>query len=83
MIMNRIMRQRHWRWWGVLLMATLLATVWGCSDNRAAELFETAKLEELQNNPSHAIELYEELVSKYPDSEVAVKARQRLADLKK
>ncbi len=53
----------------------------GCS-NKAAEMFETAKFEELQNNKEHATELYEEIIKKYPDSEQAKKARERLAELK-
>ena len=55
----------------------------GCSGSKASEMFETAKFEELQNNKPHAIELYEEIVKKYPDSEQAKKARERLAELQK
>jgi outer membrane protein assembly factor BamD (BamD/ComL family) len=68
---------------GALLMTAFLALSLGCSGNKAADLFETAKLEELQNNPIHAIELYEEILRKYPKSEFAPKARQRLAVIKK
>jgi len=54
----------------------------GCSGNNAPELFETAKFEELQNNREHAIRLYEEIVTKYPGSEFADKAKERLRELK-
>ena len=65
----------------VLLLG--LALVFSCcSGNKAEELFETAKLEELQNGPDHARELYQEIVDKYPESEYAKKARERLSALK-
>jgi len=54
----------------------------GCSGNNAPELFETAKFEELQNNRDHAIQLYEEIIKKYPGSEFADKAKERLRELK-
>ncbi len=54
----------------------------GCSGNKAAELFDTAKFEELQNNKEHAIQLYEEIVRKYPESDSAKKAAKRLSELK-
>jgi len=67
---------------GVVVFLFLFAVAaGGCSGNTAGELYETAKLEELQNNPEHAKELYEEIIAKYPDSEVARKARQRLTEL--
>ena len=55
----------------------------GCSDKRAQELFETAELEELQNNQDHARQLYQEIVKKYPDSEHAKNAEERLSALQK
>jgi outer membrane protein assembly factor BamD (BamD/ComL family) len=55
----------------------------GCSDNKAEEFFETAQFEELQNNREHAIQLYEEIIEKYPESEYAKKAQDRLLTLKK
>lgn len=54
----------------------------GCSGNKAAELFDTAKFEELQNNKEHAVQLYEEIVKKYPESDYAKKAEKRLSELK-
>ena len=62
----------------VLLLCLMLA---GCTD-KAEELYETAKLEELQNNPDHARKLYREIVEDYPQSEYADKARDRLSALK-
>ena len=54
----------------------------GCSGDRAAELYDTAKFEELQNNREHALKLYKEIIEKYPDSSYAVKAGERLSQLK-
>ena len=45
-------------------------------------MYDTAKFEELQNNKEHARELYEEIVKKYPKSEYAKKAEERLGELK-
>lgn len=47
-----------------------------------AELYDTAQFEELQKNKKHAAELYEEIIKKYPDSEYAKKAKERLSKLK-
>ena len=52
-------------------------------DNRAQELFETAELEELQNNQDHARQLYQEIIRKFPDSEYAKNAEERLSRLEK
>jgi len=63
----------------VMIVGLLIA---GCSGSNAKELFETAQLEELQNNPDHAIKLYREIIEKNPESEYAGKARTRLGVLK-
>lgn len=60
-------------------VARLAVVVWaltglGCSGNGAQELYETAQLEERQNNPAHAKELYQEILIKHPQSEYARKA---------
>jgi len=60
----------------------LALTVFACQGKEAQELFETAQLEELQNNREHAKALYEEILKKYPDSEVAAKAKERLSTIK-
>jgi len=62
----------------LLLGGALLA---GCSGGGAADLLQTAELEEVQNNPEHAREIYDEIVRRYPDSAQATKARERLAAL--
>jgi len=54
----------------------------GCGES-PQQLFETAQFEELQNNQSHARELYEQIIQKHPDSDFAKKAALRLAELKK
>ena len=61
----------------VLVMIAALSIA-GCSGSNAKELFETAQLEELQNNRDHAIKLYREIIEKDPESEYAGKARKRL-----
>lgn len=63
-----------------LLLAFVLS---GCSGKKAAELYETAGFEELQNNKEHALKLYQELIEKYPDSEYAKKADERISEIKK
>ena len=59
----------------------LILTGAGCSSDSAQALFESAQLEERQNNPAHAKELYQEILTKYPKSEYASKAEQRLREL--
>ncbi len=65
-----------------LLLCALCLVVLGCSDQKAAELFETAAFEENQGNIPHAKQLYEELMNLYPSTKVAEIARSRLEDLK-
>ncbi len=62
-------------------MACLVIALASCSDG-GKRLYETAQFEEKQNNPEHAAELYEEIIEKYPESEFAAKARERLKDIK-
>ena len=64
-------------------MIGALATVIGCSANQGKELLETARFEEKQHNREHAMQLYEEIVRKYPHSEAAGQAGERLEQLKK
>ncbi len=63
----------------VIMMALFVS---GCSGGRAAELYDTAQFEEKQNNKDHASQLYEEILKKYPDSEFAKKAQERLSQMK-
>ena len=64
----------------VLIVAMLLLP--GCAGDKSHELYETGKFEELQNNKEHARELYEEILEKYPKSDYAKKAEERLTALK-
>ncbi len=47
----------------------------------AKELLETARFEELQRNTTHARELYDEIVRRFPGAPEATTARERLAAL--
>jgi TolA-binding protein len=62
----------------IILAIVLVA----CSGQKASELYDTAKFEELQNNREHAIQLYEQIIVRYPSSDYAVKAKERLDLLK-
>jgi outer membrane protein assembly factor BamD (BamD/ComL family) len=64
------------------LAACLLLLLVGCSD-KAKDLFDTAQLEEKQNNRPHSTKLYRQIVEKYPDSRYANQAKTRLAELEK
>lgn len=66
----------------LVLILGLFLVLPACSGSDGKELFDTAKFEELQNNNEHARELYEEVVKKYPKSEYARKAEERLRELK-
>ena len=61
-----------------LLLALALA---GCGGRAADELLDTAHLEELQHNPVHARELYEDVVRRYPGTPQAERAAARLKAL--
>ena len=65
----------------VILGLFFLGSV-GCGES-PQQMFETAQFEELQNNQSHARELYERILQQHPDSEVAKTAASRLMELKK
>ncbi len=67
-----------------LLWVILIGTgimLGGCTDKKAKELFETAQLEERQNNSEHARRLYQEIIEDYPDSDYAEPARERMSVL--
>jgi hypothetical protein len=67
----------------IILLVCLALMVMGCSDRKAAELYDTAKFEELQNNSEHALDLYERIIVAYPSSEYAIKAKVRIDAIKK
>jgi len=64
----------------VALSFALALALSACSD-KAKELYDTAQFEELQTNHEHARRLYESIVRDYADSELAAKAKERLAVL--
>jgi hypothetical protein len=64
------------------LAACLLLLLFGCGDT-AKDLFDTAQLEEKQNNKPHAAKLYRQIAEEHPDSPYANQAKTRLAELEK
>lgn len=64
------------------IAAAAMLTTAGCAAEKGKEQFETAQFEEKQNNRDHAIQLYEEVVKKYPNAPLAQKAQERLRVLK-
>ena len=62
-----------------LFLALLLVA---CGDS-PQQLFDTAELEMLQNNMTHAEQLYREIIDKHPDSPFAARARQRIDEIDK
>ena len=64
------------------LTAGLFLPLVGCSD-KAKDLFDTAQLEEKQNNRPPATKLFRQIVEEYPDSPYADPAKSRLAELEK
>ncbi|OQY59463.1 MAG: hypothetical protein B6245_06635 [Desulfobacteraceae bacterium 4572_88] len=67
----------------LITIVICLVSVSGCSGDTPKELFETAKLEELQNNPDHARKLYQEIIKDHPESKYAKDAKKRLMILPK
>ena len=67
--------------WLAIFVMVLALVVSGCSDQKAKEKYETAQFEELQKNYVHAKTLYQEIIEKYPESEFAKEASQRLKAL--
>ena len=68
------------RWRGIGAGVVALVTIVGCGGG-AREIYETAEFEEVQKNPAHARELYEQVRRQYPDSPEAGKAAERLRAL--
>ena len=46
------------------------------------QMFKTAEFELLQTNYLHATKLYEQIIEKYPESELAETSRARLQEIK-
>jgi outer membrane protein assembly factor BamD (BamD/ComL family) len=66
----------------ILLLLGILLTA-GCAGEKGKDLFETARFEEQQHNQEHAVQLYREILKKYPESSFAEKAGKRLAEIQK
>lgn len=64
-----------------ILLAMLGVLSGGCVGEDAKQMLDTAKFEELQNNPKHARQLYQRIVDNFPDSPEARHAKERLAAL--
>ena len=64
------------------LAACLFLLLVGCGD-KAKDLYDTAQLDEKQNNRPHATKLYREIVEEHPDSPHADQAKTRLTELEK
>ncbi|GAW65795.1 lipoprotein [Geoanaerobacter pelophilus] len=65
----------------LMMLLLTLATACSSSEDKSKELFQTAQLEENQNNIEHAKQLYKEIVTKYPKSKLAKQAQERLDSL--
>jgi len=66
----------------LVLVAVVVANLVGCSQDRAKETMDTARLEEKQHNLGYARQLYREIVEKYPGTPLAKEAQERLDALK-
>ncbi len=53
----------------------------GCSVDKGKDIYDMAQFEEKQHNNEHARQLYEEIAKKYPGTEFATKATQRLQEI--
>jgi len=67
----------------LIFLIALAVMFSACSSKKAEEIYETAQFEELQKNTVHAKQLYQEIMEKYPKTEYAVKASERLKALRK
>ena len=65
-----------------LATTCVLLLLAGCGD-KAKDLYDTAQLEEKQNNRPNATKLYRQIVEEYPNSPYANQAKSRLAELEK
>jgi len=67
----------------LILLFICCTALTACTSDHGAQQLETAPSEEKQNNMEHALKLYEEVVSMYPDSPNAKIAQERLNVLRK
>ena len=62
------------------VIAVALAVAFtGCFGENAEQLMKTAEFEELQHNQEHARQLYQRIVTEFPNSPEAKVAAERLA----
>ena len=66
----------------LILLAVCCTALSACSGDQGKQQLETAQFEEKQNNREHAVKLYEEVVTKHPNSPNAKIAQERLNALK-
>jgi TolA-binding protein len=66
----------------LLVVVVLGLALCACSSGNTQQLLETAQFEEKQHNKEHATKLYQEIVAKYPASDQAKIAQERLQALK-
>ncbi len=64
------------------VIAFLAMSLVSCKGGDVKSLYESAMLEEQQNNSEHARELYQEILNKAPDSDYAKRAKGRIDALK-
>ena len=83
MVNRKEFEVRFLRYVALCVMFTIFMILSACSANNAEDLFKTAAFEELQNNQEHAVELYQEIIKKYPENEFSQKAKDRLTELNK
>ena len=72
----------HMRYVIIIVLLFFSFGLTSCSKEKAAEIYDTAQFEELQNNREHALKLYQEIIEKYPGSAYAKKAEERVSQLK-
>jgi TolA-binding protein len=63
------------------IAALALTVLMAACGGGAKEMLETAQFEELQRNTKHARELYQDILTRHPDSPEAATAKERLAAL--
>ena len=66
-----------------ILSCVVLAAAIACTsaEDRAAELYSIAQLEEKQFNPNHARKIYQDIIAQYPTTSIAQKASRRIKAL--
>ncbi len=67
----------------LLLLAFTLCSGCSSAEKQAAQLLDTARFEERQHNVDHALQLYEEIIKKYPATPAAKDATLRLEELRR